>query len=280
VDVQAQVSDEELLGTQNDKQEGEAVSLTDRPERPRFAAATTEDLLHGGRELRQAFQKTPIRFAGRDTILIQAGNTEPAMILLRSGFAFRSCVMSDGRRAILDILLPGDFAGVDNVVLGHPLEDICVASRVGYHLMSGAAVRELLQDRAVALHLMALMAEARWRGDRLAASIGRLDARTRICVLLLDVYDRLRRRGLIGRPTFNLPLTQEQIADHLGLTLVHVNRTLRRLREDRVVLVDRQVVIILDLERLREAAQGLPQPADMPEMIDPAERPTIGDARK
>jgi len=117
------------------------------------------------------------------------------------------------------------------------------------------------------------MAEARWRGDRLATSIGRLDAQGRISVLLLDLYDRLRRHGLISRMTYNLPLTQEQMADHLGLTLVHVNRTLRRLREERIVLVDRQVVIIMDLERLREFAQGLPQPAELPEPVAVPEPP-------
>ena len=77
---------------------------------------------------------------------------------------------------------------------------------------------------------------------------------------------------MISRTTYNLPLTQEQIADHLGLTLVHVNRTLRRLREERIVLVDRQVVIIMDLERLRAFAQGLPQPAELPEPNAPAKR--------
>ena len=85
--------------------------------------------------------------------------------------------------------------------------------------------------------------------------------------MLLDLYERLRRHGLISRTTYNLPLTQEQMADHLGLTLVHVNRTLRRLREERIVLVDRQVVIIMDLDRLREFAHGLPQPAELPEAI-------------
>ena len=74
--------------------------------------------------------------------------------------------------------------------------------------------------------------------------------------------------------TFNVPLTQEQMADHLGLTLVHVNRTLGRLREERIVLVDRQVVIIMDLDRLRDAARGLPEPIDL---ISPTgDRETIG----
>jgi hypothetical protein len=76
--------------------------------------------------------------------------------------------------------------------------------------------------------------------------------------LLLDIHDRLKRRDLISRPTFNLPLTQEQIGDHLGLTVVHVNRTLRRLREERVLMMDRQVVIIHDLDALREIGEGLP----------------------
>src|SRR5436305_1968420 len=81
-----------------------------------------------------------------------------------------------------------------------------------------------------------------------------------------------RDMPLIRRMTYNLPLTQEQIADHLGLTLVHVNRTLRRLREERIVLVDRQVVIIMNLERLREFAQGLPQPAELPDPVVSNER--------
>ncbi|HVH80044.1 MAG TPA: helix-turn-helix domain-containing protein, partial [Stellaceae bacterium] len=74
----------------------------------------------------------------------------------------------------------------------------------------------------------------------------------------LGIYDRLRRAELISRPTFNLHLTQDQMADHLGMTMVHVSRTLRRLREERLVLVDRQVVIILDVEGLRSTVGGLP----------------------
>jgi hypothetical protein len=50
---------------------------------------------------------------------------------------------------------------------------------------------------------LALIAGARWRVDRLAAAIGRLDARARICVLLVDLYDRLRRHDLITRLSYN-----------------------------------------------------------------------------
>src|SRR5262249_1322168 len=55
------------------------------------------------------------------------------------------------------------------------------------------------------------------------------------------------------------------VADHLGLTLVHVNRTLRRLREERLALIDRQVVIILDIDGLHSLVRGLPEPSYLPE---------------
>ena len=242
------------------------------PERPRYAAAVIEDLLAGSRLFRRAFLQSPIRFAGRDAPLIRADDPDPSVILIRSGFGFRSCGLTDGRRAILHILTPYDIAGLDHLVLARPVEEITATSRVGYHALRASQVRELMADRSIALHVLALAVETRWRADRLAAMIGRLDAQARICVMLLDLYERLRRNGLISRTTYNLPLTQEQIADHLGLTLVHVNRTLRRLREERIVLVDRQVVIIMDLGRLREFARGLPQSAELPEPVMLAER--------
>lgn len=238
--------------------------IYERPDRSRYAAAITEDLLIGERRLRNAFLRTPLRSAGPRASLIAITDPNPPAILLRNGFAFRSCYLTDGRRAILHLLIADDFAGLDHAILDRPVEEIVAVGRVAYHALSASEIRELMSDRSIAMTMLALSSEARWRSDRLAASIGRLDAEARICVLLLDIHNRLYRQGVISRATYNLPLTQEQIADHLGLTLVHVNRTLRRLREERVVLFDRGVVMILKLDRLRQMAQGLPQPAELP----------------
>lgn len=233
---------------------------------PRFAAGASEDLIAGGRALRAAFLQSPVHSADRGAGLIER-DTEPQILLLRSGFAYRSSVLADGRRAILDVLTPGEIVGLDHVVVARPVDEFTAANRVGYNALPAAEVRRLMTDPQVGLRIYALLAESRWRAGRLAVAIGRLDARTRLCLLLLDIYERLRRRDLINRPTYNLPLTQEQLADHLGLTVVHVNRTLRRLREEKLVIVDRQVVIILDLDRLRAVGQGLP-----PVVETPAER--------
>ncbi len=233
--------------------------------RLRVAAAATEDVLSGGHELRHAFLAQPVRTAERGARLTAQPGQEPEVILLRSGFAFRSCAMPDGRRAILDVLTSGDMLGLDGIV-AHPSDEFVAASRVSYRALPADKLRRQMADHRVAMQLYSLLVEARWRAVRLAVSIGRLDAQSRISLFLLDIHDRLFRRGLIVRPTYNLPLTQEQIADHLGLTVVHVNRTLKRLRESRLVLVDRQVVIIQDLPRLREMTDGIVQ---APETLAP-----------
>jgi len=242
---------------------------------PVGATPLREKLIAGGRAVRRAFTETPLRYAARDATLIRLGERDAPIILIRSGFAFRSCVLSDGRRAIVDILVPGDIAGLDHLIWANPIEEIVAANRVAYHALDPSSVRALLNDGTVGLRLVALFAEARWRSDRLAAVLCRLDAQARIAALVLSIHDRLRRRGLTENLTFNLPLTQEQMADHLGLTLVHVNRTLRRMREEQLLKVERQVVMILDLDGLRELVRGLPQPAEMPEPIMPLDRPPL-----
>jgi len=201
----------------------------------------------------------PLRTAKRDTVIMSADDPAPHAFLLHRGFAYRSFSMPDGRRSILDVLLPGDITGLDYAVLGRGNHEIVAANTVGYRSMTGAAVRELMMSNPqIALRTLALMGETRWRTDRHMTVVTRLDARGRIAAFILGIYERLRQRELILRPTFNLPLTQEQLADHLGITMVHVSRTLRRIREERLVLIDRQVVIILDLEELRRAASGIP----------------------
>src|SRR5437588_3313410 len=97
--------------------------------RPQFAAGATEDLLAGGRSLRGAFLLRPIRFAERGARLVDSDSADPDIVLIRSGFAYRSCVLADGRRAIIDILTPGDIVGLDHIVLAQPIDEFLVASR-------------------------------------------------------------------------------------------------------------------------------------------------------
>ena len=123
---------------------------------------------------------------------------------------------------------------------------------MSYRAISGARVRTLLANPQMALQVCAVLTEASSRARRLALSIARHEAEARIGAFLLDIYDRLSRRGLIDQPAFPLPLTQAQIADHLGLTGVHVNRTLAQLRRARLVFIERGLATIHDVPGLRE----------------------------
>ena len=75
-------------------------------------------------------------------------------------------------------------------------------------------------------------------------------------MMVLDLYTRLCRRKLISSSVYNLPLTQIQIGSYLGLTVAHVNRVLRSLRDERIVNLEKHCVTILNLERLMSLAQS------------------------
>lgn len=224
---------------------------------PVYAPAAAEDLLLGAQLLRRAFLETPVLSADRDKVVVPADSPEPPVLLIHRGVAYQSTALPDGRRTIVDILLPGDIVGVDHAVLRRSHHEIVAANTLGYRLLPPDKLRQLLRDPRIALRAMALASEVSRRTSRHLTVVTRFDARGRLAAMILGLYDRLRRQDLISRPTFNLPLTQEQIADHLGITMVHVSRTLRRIREERMVVIDRQVVVILDIAALRHAAAGL-----------------------
>src|SRR5579884_1285742 len=173
---------------------------------------------------------------------------------LNGGWAYRAVDWPDGRRAIVEIHLPGDIVGLDAAVLDRPVDEVVAVTALTMQAIDTATLAELMASPAAAAAVFRLLAEQQQRVDRLAAALARRDAHERLALMLVDLYDRLRRRDLISSFSYALPLTQQQIGDHLGLTLVHVNRVLRSLREKEIVSVDRHVVTIRDLDRLRQLA--------------------------
>ena len=221
-----------------------------------YAPAVAEDLLSGDRQLRRAFLEAPACVAQRGDTIISAGQRGPPAFLIRHGIAYCSTTLDDGRRAITDILLPGDIVGIDNIVMAHSVNAVIASCNLSYQPLSGNALREMMGNPLIAMRVLALSCEVRQRACGHLLVLARLDAREKMSTFILGIYDRLRHRDLISRPTFNIELRQDEIADHLGMTVVHVSRTLRRLRGEKLVVVARQVVIILDVKRLREVASG------------------------
>jgi CRP-like cAMP-binding protein len=84
-------------------------------------------------------------------------------------------------------------------------------------------------------------------------NVGRRDSRARVAHLLCELSLRMQAAGLADGHRYQLPMTQEQLADAVGLTSVHVNRVLKQLAEEGLISRDRRTIVIEDWRRMRRA---------------------------
>lgn len=190
------------------------------------------------------------QIAGPGTALVH--DDKPGTVgTIYTGWAIRYKLLEDGRRQILNILLPGDIFGFDGVLFERPQHSFQAVTDVSYGTVGGDRLRELLTTQPeIALALLRRLAAERRRLDRLVTSIGRCTAEERIASFILELQARLRQRRIAHGNSFNMPITQQHLGDHLGLTVVHVNRVLRRLRELGLLTFRDRVVIIHDFDAL------------------------------
>src|SRR5215831_7359567 len=206
--------------------------------------------------LSSVFRQGETGYVHAGDIFVEAGELPRHVYQLRTGLAYQSCFFPDGRRAIVDIFAPGNVVGLEAILSLRASGTVTATGPVKYSSVEADSFYRLMEHREIAACFISLLVEARRRSEELAARIARLEAPERIAAMLVDLYDRLRRRRLIARSTFNLRLTQQQIGDHLGLTGETVNRVLRWLSHEHIALVKGYVVIIQDMPRLRKLARG------------------------
>ena len=213
-------------------------------------------LLRGRRQLEARFGTAPSRTLRAGEAFAAAGSSHYGICRLSTGWACQYRELPNCRRAIIDVYLPGDFIGLDGLFSARPLENVLALTLVEVGTIDGDKIlTELLACQSNALYITWLLVRRQQRTDHLLASISSLDARGRLATMLLDFYKRLYARKLIAARTYAIPLTQQHIGQYLGLTVVHVNRVLRSLRSDRIALLEKNSVTILDLERLRKLAR-------------------------
>ena len=163
--------------------------------------------------------------------IVTAGVTCNHVFQLKSGLAIRQRPFRDGGQAILDLYLPGDFIELDSLFFAPSLDTVLALTNVSYWALDHAELNRLMQKPRVALQLMRHMAEEKQRLDTIAILLGRLKARERTAALLLALSRRMNPPSGTAATGENedrpsLPLTQKQLADYLGLDVIHLNRTL------------------------------------------------------
>lgn len=187
--------------------------------------------------------------------ILSEGERPDHVHVIAEGWAARYKTLRNGARQIVAYLIPGDFCDLHVAVLGHMDHGIVAVTRCRVAYIPSAELDALTSNHnglTKALWWATLVDEGVLR--EWIMNVGRRDAYERIAHLLCEMHARMQMVGLVEDGWLALPLTQEQLADTTGLTSVHVNRTLQRLRSDNLIELGRGMLTILDVRALREAA--------------------------
>ncbi|MGR6329461.1 Crp/Fnr family transcriptional regulator [Sphingomonas sp. XXL09] len=173
--------------------------------------------------------------------------------VLVTGWGSRSQILRNGARQITDVIIPGDFCVIADLEREtSSYVEACGPARIA------ALDTDAMSDRSRSLVEHARRAqqgEVLFRLRARLVSLGRRNARERLAYLVAETHARLGALGLTQDDTFDWPFTQEQLGDMLGLTPVHINRVLGRLRDEGLLVVRGRKMVILDLASLHRVGE-------------------------
>jgi CRP-like cAMP-binding protein len=184
--------------------------------------------------------------------LVAEGSRPSESCLVLTGFTARAQFLSDGARQISAVHVPGDFVDLHCFLLKTMDHSVVAIRQCTAAYIPHSALREAM---AASPHLGRLF----WLSTLIDAaiqrawitSLGRRTPAQHIAHLLCELHERLEPLGLVKDGSFEFPPTQTDISDMVGLSVVHVNRTIQELRAKALVAWSNQVVTIPDLERLK-----------------------------
>ncbi len=191
----------------------------------------------------------------RGNNIVVQGRNYSGIYVLGDGFALRYKVLSDGKRQVFHVALPGDLIGYPACFFEHALYSATALTEVTAFLVKFSDLAEIFrsQPRVAMALFWAGAGETAMYGEHLAA-VGRRGALERVAHFILEMSIRLRAIGIGDGLRFSMPLTQEHIADVVGLSAPHVNRMLRRLREDGLIDITESQIRLLDRASLAALA--------------------------
>lgn len=186
--------------------------------------------------------------------LVREGERAQSAKLIIEGFAYRHRVTALGMRQIVSLHIPGDFLDLEASLVNIADHNVQAMESCTVAEVPRAAIVDLI-DRfgsiAHALWIDTLIDASVYR--EWVVNVGRREAPQAICHLFCEFGSRMEFAGLIDTPGyFQLPLTQEQLADCLGITPVHVNRTLRALDKDGLIVRNDRNIEVPDWNKLKQ----------------------------
>lgn len=191
-----------------------------------------------------------------DMMIVEEGQVIDRVHLMLSGFASRFATLPGGRRRIQFLSMGGDFVDLQGFMLKHldfgaKALTACRLAVIPHERLQ--AISETMPHLTRLLWLSTVVDAAIQRQWLLSA--GQRSALQRLAHLLCEVFTRLEVGGLADRPEFRLPLTQAELGDTLGISLVHANRVVGELRSRGLVRWRGEQVAILDWVGLRDLAE-------------------------
>ena len=202
------------------------------------------------------------------TTMVKAGATilpeqQPngKLFTLYSGWAFRYKTLSDGRRQILNFLLPGDFIGLQQKFADGAMHGIEAVTDASLCVFPREGLWELFRNFPnLGYDITWLAAREEKIVDDNLVTAGRRNAAERVAMLLMHLYRRAERLGMAREGWVQFPFNQQHIADALGLSLVHTNKTLRRLQQLRLYKLEAGWLRILEPHALETLGDYFDRP--------------------
>ncbi|VTU14213.1 Nitrogen fixation regulation protein FixK [Variovorax sp. SRS16] len=185
----------------------------------------------------------------------------PMLFTLYSGWAFRYKTLSDGRRQILSFLLPGDFIGLQDEFADGQTHGVEAVTGVTLCAFPREKLWNLFHAQPKLSYDITWLAarEEKMVDDNLVTA-GRRNAGERVAMLLMHLYRRAERVGMVRDGWAEFPINQQHIADALGLSLVHTNKTLRHLQRLGLYKIDSGWLRILEPRALETLGDYFERP--------------------
>jgi CRP/FNR family transcriptional regulator len=187
----------------------------------------------------------------RHDIIRSQGDPADHVYFLVEGWVACRLETADGGHQIVKVHLPGDVLGAASLALTHAAESLVALNPTSIDVIPSNRLGELFgrSPRLAAAMFLAAQQERIWLMDRLM-SIGRTSAAQRLAAFLVSIYERLSKIAPLETPSFDLPLSQNELADVLGITTVHANRTLRQLEQAGMISRSGRSVTLEDVDAL------------------------------